>query len=411
MLYLHSCSVRLCCWYSDEKTALRQHKSTQKEGNTLHWKENNTQQNVQAGTATDTDMDMHALSWKFSHFAPSTPLQMGRPNVNLRPQVVIPICQRVMTERWIPFFTFRPTAFGKDSLSNSGLTTLIAFKFFSTSTIFTASLSSSTPLLGSFVIFNLLCSCKPSKIVHVDHAASARVLVRQLLKSTHEILAHTGWWGMRQKHFRSLCVRTVVYDQDSVRVPPNVLGRRTPRTTSCTVLLRASLRPTRCSLQADSDDNEGTQTTVVTPPCPPTGMTIRLALLQLRHPPGSELVTFQQLRPVIRSTRPDRCPHLPGTSKSVLSPAAQLFFVWRFIDPRSSQTSSLRGSSWPRRSPGPESRATCTRSSRQLASPMASRLPSAPSSRLASDCNNVCTDLSCAARRRLPPSLTRCRGT
>ena len=57
-------------------------------------------------------------------------------------------------------------AFGKIALLSSGLTTLTAFEFLSSSAVFTASfLSTSMNLLSSSVMLSLLCYYRPSKIV------------------------------------------------------------------------------------------------------------------------------------------------------------------------------------------------------------------------------------------------------
>ena len=82
---------------------------------------------------------------------------------------------------------------------NLGLATLIASELFSRLPILTASLlSTSMNLLSPFVSFNLLYSCKPSKIMF-HWAVFPRLLDRQQHESTHEVLARTPRLAMGPK--------------------------------------------------------------------------------------------------------------------------------------------------------------------------------------------------------------------
>ena len=102
----------------------------------------------------------------------------------------------------------RITAFGKNDVWNLGSTILVASELFSKSSIFTASLSSTSMNLHQ----------------PID------LPIRQKLESVPEILARTRWRGIRPKHCCLTGIRTVLNTQDSVRVPPVVLAaaRRTP---------------------------------------------------------------------------------------------------------------------------------------------------------------------------------------
>ena len=70
-------------------------------------------------------------------------------------------------------------------------------------------------LLSSFVIFNLLCSSRPSKIVSTKR--SAPVCVGQQFQSNRKILARTLEWSTTPKNLHLAWVHPVLYHQDSVR--------------------------------------------------------------------------------------------------------------------------------------------------------------------------------------------------
>ena len=65
---------------------------------------------------------------------------------------------------------------------------------------------------------------------HVHELSPSICLVCQELECTHQVLAHTIRWSLGSKHLRFAAVRAVLYNQDSVRVPPVVLAatRGTP---------------------------------------------------------------------------------------------------------------------------------------------------------------------------------------
>ena len=150
---------------------------------------------------------------------------------------------------------------------------------------------------------------------------------------------------------------------------------------------------------------------------------LAVALLQLRHHLGIQLLTLRQLRRVVRQPCLDRCPHHLSWQVHVLAvlQKRQLFFVWRRIqplfcpdstDPRLPSTDSSRRSSCPRNYPWSCAQCpvrqvqppTCLAiSSNQPDVSTACRLLLGPSCRLASICGSF--RMSCTARRCRPPSL------
>ena len=117
--------------------------------------------------------------------------------------------------------------------------------------------------LFRFSIFNMLRSWRP--FTSSATRPSSLLLIRQELECVDQVVAHSG-------------VRTVLYDQDSVRIPPaapaatcstlpidlplllvkSSNGRRTPPI----ALHPFPEKPTRCSLQSGNGGSDGIHTTV-----------------------------------------------------------------------------------------------------------------------------------------------------
>ena len=90
------------------------------------------------------------------------------------------------------------------------------------------------------------------------HNAVTSLLVRQEVEGAREIFACTVGGKRKPKTtFASLRSRAVLYDRDSVRVPPVVLAT----TSHAPPVALPSLKPTRCCLLSGIDDSDGTRTT------------------------------------------------------------------------------------------------------------------------------------------------------
>ena len=50
------------------------------------------------------------------------------------------------------------------------------------------------------------------------------LLVRQELQCVDQVVTYFVWRGMRPKHLRIAAIRTILYDKDSVWIPPDVLA-------------------------------------------------------------------------------------------------------------------------------------------------------------------------------------------
>ena len=71
---------------------------------------------------------------------------------------------------------------------------------------------------------------------HVDWAVTIFLLVCQDLERVDQVLTDSVWRRVCSKHFSRLEVRAVLYDQDSVQIPP-VVPATTCRTPPVALLL------------------------------------------------------------------------------------------------------------------------------------------------------------------------------
>ena len=105
----------------------------------------------------------------------------------------------------------------------------------------------------------------------------------QQIQSTHEVLASTLRWCVSPKHLRLTGFRTVLFNHDSVRVPPITLAAtsRAPPVALLLPALGAVTVPRRDppdEAQAGDGGSEGHTYDSVPPPCSRTAAMIRLKI-------------------------------------------------------------------------------------------------------------------------------------